>query len=267
SKYKINDEEIDTLKKKLNCSSSDGFVLVLAGDDTAKTALDYVILRSDYAAKFIPKEVRKTNPDGTTSFMRPMPGSARMYPETDCVPILTLPLLSEISLPELIEDRSKRYQKDHGISKDFADGLSKFDFSLIGEHDFDSLVKKFKNLSPSFIAQCLLGSPKEVKTRFGVDFQDDNYKEVLLLLDKVNNSEISKDTFVDLLSRLIKKEVIDYKEFKPEDDGLVEKKIKEIVDKNKSVSFGGLMGMCMKEFKGKVDGKKISQILSKYAKK
>ena len=37
--------------------------------------------------KKLKEEVRKAEPDLTTSFLRPMPGSARMYPETDVPPI------------------------------------------------------------------------------------------------------------------------------------------------------------------------------------
>ena len=31
----------------------------------------------------VPKETRKAKDDGSTKFMRPLPGSERMYPETD----------------------------------------------------------------------------------------------------------------------------------------------------------------------------------------
>ena len=37
--------------------------------------------------KKIAKEVRKAEPDFSTSFLRPLPGSARMYPETDVLPV------------------------------------------------------------------------------------------------------------------------------------------------------------------------------------
>ena len=38
--------------------------------------------------KKVEKEVRKANENGTTSFLRPLPGAARMYPDTDIKQIL-----------------------------------------------------------------------------------------------------------------------------------------------------------------------------------
>jgi glutamyl-tRNA(Gln) amidotransferase subunit E len=37
--------------------------------------------------KKLNEEVRKAEPDFTTSFLRPMPGADRLYPETDVVHI------------------------------------------------------------------------------------------------------------------------------------------------------------------------------------
>ena len=47
------------------------------------------------------------------------------------------------------------------------------------------------------------------------------------------------------------------------DEQEIEQKIKKIVEENKGAPFGALMGHAMKEFAGKVDGKKISQMLKK----
>ena len=50
-------------------------------------------------------EVRKSNIDGSSTFLRPIPGSARMYPETDIKPIpITKKLLNSIKKPELISE-------------------------------------------------------------------------------------------------------------------------------------------------------------------
>ena len=36
----------------------------------------------------VPEETRKMLEGGSTAYMRPLPGAARMYPETDVVPVL-----------------------------------------------------------------------------------------------------------------------------------------------------------------------------------
>jgi len=70
------------------------FVLCVAPAWQAELALEAVLARARLAFHRIPQEVRnvvirKGAPDdGTTTAMRPLPGGARMYPETDIPPIL-----------------------------------------------------------------------------------------------------------------------------------------------------------------------------------
>ncbi len=81
SKYKISPEEAQAVMDALNAKESDAFVLVVSEEGMGRMALARV---SDRAAlKEIPGQTRRVEPDGTTSFMRPLPGRARMYPETD----------------------------------------------------------------------------------------------------------------------------------------------------------------------------------------
>jgi glutamyl-tRNA(Gln) amidotransferase subunit E len=85
SKYKISDVEANAVRKSLGAGGKDAFVLVVAPEGIARMALARVATRA--AMREIPGETRKANPDGTTSYMRPLPGRARMYPETD-IPVL-----------------------------------------------------------------------------------------------------------------------------------------------------------------------------------
>ena len=87
--YGIEAEHVETVRSSLDLSISDGFVLCLAPKWQAELALESVLLRARAAWHRIPQEVRnvvikKGAPDdGTTAPMRPLPGGARMYPETD----------------------------------------------------------------------------------------------------------------------------------------------------------------------------------------
>jgi len=80
-KYSISDKEVSSLRKTLNMKDDDAFVLVIAEKKKANNALEMAIKRAEM--DFVPEQTRKPNPDGTTSYMRPLPGRARMYPETD----------------------------------------------------------------------------------------------------------------------------------------------------------------------------------------
>ena len=93
--YGIEEEHVEAVRKQLKLRSDDAFVLCLAPSWQARLALESVGRRARLAFHRIPQEVRnvvvkKGAPDdGTTTPMRPLPGGARMYPETD---VPTIPI-------------------------------------------------------------------------------------------------------------------------------------------------------------------------------
>jgi len=259
-KYGITQEEVDKIRKKLDCSVTDGFILVADEEDRAIKAIDAAIERAHQALVGVPGEVRKANQDGTTSYERPLPGAARMYPETD-VPMKTITkkLLSSITIPELIEKKQERFEK-MGLGTDLAKLVSRSVKAAL----FDEFVIKFKKVKASYLAEILLSSKKTVRKQFGIDI-DPSEKDFGDLFTALNSGDISKDSVLDILksnnpvsSMLSKFELMSDKD--------IEKEIKDIVKKNKDAPFGALMGMVMKSLKGKADGKKISVILKKLAK-
>ncbi len=97
SKYGFSAQEIAEIDAALESKENDAFVIVLAEEGSARMALARVSERA--SLREIPGQTRKVNPDGTTSYMRPLPGKARMYPETD---------IHAISVTEeLLEDANK----------------------------------------------------------------------------------------------------------------------------------------------------------------
>jgi len=93
--YGITEAEMSAVSSALSVSGNDAYVLCVAPQWQAELALESAINRARQAYHRIPQEVRnvvirKGAPDdGTTSAMRPLPGSARMYPETD-IPVFQL---------------------------------------------------------------------------------------------------------------------------------------------------------------------------------
>ena len=93
--YGIDQNLVDSVRSSLEIEENDAFVLCVAPEWQADLALESVIERARKAYHRIPKEVRnvvirKGAPeDGTTTAMRPLPGGARMYPETD-IPVVPL---------------------------------------------------------------------------------------------------------------------------------------------------------------------------------
>lgn len=253
--YGITESEVRKIKKKIGCTSGDAFVLVAAEENKAKQALQVVYERAKEIFVGVPKEVRKDLPDGRSKFMRPMPGAARMYPETD-VPLIRLDD-SKIDVPELLEDKAKRYQEDFSLSSDLANLVAKRNPEL-----FEELVSKYPKIKAAFIADTITSILVEIKRKYQLDsdkLTDDNFRQLLQCLAE---GKIHKDIVLDVLIDMIKGE-FDVKKYEGLSTEDIHSVIKSIVEKNKNAPFGALMGMCMKKLAGKASGQVISAELKK----
>jgi len=258
SNYGIIDYEIKKIMEKLECKENDAFILIGDNREIAEKALKVVIERLNNLNK-IPGEVRRANIDGTTTFMRPLPGSARMYPETDC-PVIKSEF-DEIKVSEFLTDKIARFQKEYDLSRDLATLIVK------KEKIFDDLANHYNNVKPGFIAETLINTPKEIKKRYNLEIEEDKYLFFLHeVLEKLNKNEIMQEAVIDILVELgnnKEDKKIDYSKYRPVDEKEAEKAIKEIIEKNKGASFGAVMGIAMSKFRGKIPGQKISEIIKK----
>ena len=111
--------------------------------------------------KEVKMEVRNALPDGTTKFLRPMPGAARMYPETD-LPLLKISrnMINQAKkeLPKLRKDIRKDLEKI-GLNEE----MIKLLFKQNKLEDFKELLKIINK--PMLIAKILLIYPKEISKR------------------------------------------------------------------------------------------------------
>ncbi|MBT7368362.1 Glu-tRNA(Gln) amidotransferase subunit GatE, partial [Candidatus Woesearchaeota archaeon] len=227
-KYQFSEEEINSTKKELSLNENDAFILIVAKEKIAKKGINLIIEKlMQFKNIGIVREVRKPNPDGTTSFMRPMPGGSRMYPETDTMPLKTD--ITNIKLPELLEEKAKRYEKEFKLGSDLATALAKST-----QHDlFEACAKKFKNIKPAFIAETIVSTPKIIsrKHKLNTDsLKDDQFK---VLFEKLDSGNIAKDSVEDILISMAKNETIDFDKFKPMSDKDIEEEIKNIIKNNK----------------------------------
>jgi len=255
---------IGTIRQDVNVSIKGGVRVEVKGFQDLKSipkVIDHEINRQQkiIAGGKKPKnEVRKAEADFTTSFLRPMPGGARMYPETDVLPItISKELYDSIEIPELLSDKkeglAKKYGLDQGILKEIINkGI-----------DFEAIIGKYKKVEPKFVATVLVQMPKEIKRKENVEVKVGMVEEALGYL---NDSKIPKDAVQEILLKLGKGEKINLADYKGIDDSKLEAEIKKIIDSKPGLNIGGYMGLVMKQFGGKVDGKKASQILGKLLK-
>ncbi|MFH1200242.1 MAG: Glu-tRNA(Gln) amidotransferase subunit GatE [Candidatus Micrarchaeota archaeon] len=191
--YGISVREAEQLRRLLGCSKPDLFALCFGPQEVCLSALSAVFRRASAALRGVPKEVRKANGPATV-FLRPMPGSARMYPETDVPPVRITPeLLDAIAaaLPEQHAGKKKRLLA-MGLNDELAGRLvcSKH-FAL-----FEKLLAT--KADPSFIAVTLLETLTSLK-RAGVATEKITEAAVTGALLLYSSGKITKSAVAELL--------------------------------------------------------------------
>ena len=111
----------------------------------------------------------------------------------------------------------------------------------------------------------MLALPKEIKKRYKLDAEkltEKEFSEVLLL---INKEEVVREAAIELLASFLQGKSIseEAKKYAPINDKILLEEIKKIVQKNPGKPIGALMGIAMKELRGKVDGKKVNEFLNK----
>ena len=114
--YGIRAEECAHVASRLNLGADDAFALVVERKEVAEVALHAVLGRAAMLLDGVPEETRDLNPDATSRYLRPLPGGARMYPETDVPPIrLTRDRVEAVraTLPEMPREKLARFVREY----------------------------------------------------------------------------------------------------------------------------------------------------------
>ena len=203
--------------------------------------------------KKINKEVRKAEPDFTTSFLRPMPGAARLYPETDVLPVrVDKGHIKKIkkALPRLLSERVEEFSEKYKMPKELAK-------ELIENENFEILKQKFRNEDEFIILRTLANTPREYKSKLNIeDFEE--------ILGYYFQKKITKEAIMDLLEKKALGEKIDINRFEAISEKALEEEIKEIIKEKPGLSQSAYMGLAMAKHRGRVEGKKVMEMINKY---
>jgi glutamyl-tRNA(Gln) amidotransferase subunit E len=269
--YGVTEEEVSQLGKLLKQGNMDAIVFVADTTENATDALKAVIERAKTALKCVPEETRSANPDGTTKYMRPRPGAARMYPETDVPPIqVTEAHIEELMgrLPELPEQLMKRLMKDYGINQKLAKQILDSEYLAL----FEDLATE-KQVSATVVAVALTETLKALK-RDGVTVEavtDEQFREMFGL---IGAGKTVKENIPEILTWLPDNEDSTVKEaIKSLGLGMMSRKeledlVADVIEKNSEFielrgkgALGPLMGIIMKKARGKAKTQLVNQIL------
>ncbi len=202
--------------------------------------------------------VRKAEPDFSTSFLRPMPGADRMYPETDIPPIIP-PQIGALKI-RTVEERMREYAAA-GLSDDVAAQLVREE-GLRGE-SFAAILEWYPAVDRGLLGFIFVALPKDLKRRENLDF--DPWERHADILGPMQRAEIvaSKDVALELAKSIAQGKAPDLARFQAVDRSEVEADIARLVKANPGKNQGMLMGMAMQKWRGKVDGKMLAALVQK----
>ncbi|MCV0400905.1 MAG: Glu-tRNA(Gln) amidotransferase subunit GatE [Nitrosopumilus sp.] len=276
--YGVEQSDLEDLKKFAGIKENDAFLILASPKENIHIVVDQIILRIEHIRDHgIPIDTRLATQSGETKFLRPRPGAARMYPETDIPPIIvTKEELSEAekNIPKSWDDSIKGLETKYKINSQLAEQI--FDSRYIGL--FEKIIEEIDS-NPTFVASILCSTITNLE-RSGLDSNLLKNEEIFKLFQLLKEGKIAKESieiiFENIMSGKSKTtdEAMKNASIKSVNEEDLEKIIEEIVDKNEGIirnqkerAIGPLMGIVMKELRGKASGEIINNILLENIKK
>ncbi len=199
--YGISEEEVAAVKQRLQMNDGDAFVILGGPNDRVEFASEAVIRRLKFAVEGVPAETRAATPNGQTVFLRPRPGVARMYPETDILPIaITQSMLESLEsrVPthwDLIVDS---LVKKYNLNKKLATQIFDSDYFTV----FEEIASETK-IEPTFIASKLTEDLTSLQ-RQGVDVSLLTSKDIKEIFKELDKGSTQKEAVILLFEGMIK---------------------------------------------------------------
>ena len=275
--YGINDEDISIVKNILKIKENDAFLILAAASSKIDFAIDSIINRLVEAKKGVPAETRLATQTGETIFLRPRPGASRMYPETDIPPILvTSDELenAEKNIPKSWDESLLELQKKYDLNPQLSEQI--FDSQYI--ELFEKIVKRTK-VNPTFVASILCSTITNLE-RSGLNSNLLRNEDIVKSFQLLEEEKIAKESIEMIFENIMDEksqtieEAMKNASIEAVNESDLEKIIEEIVEKNQEIvknqkerAVGPLMGIVMKELRGKASGEMINKLLLKNIKK
>lgn len=269
--YGIEQEEVDGLRALLKAEKDDGFLIVAGPREKIEFAVDAVINRIADAKNGVPAETRAATQSGETVFLRPRPGSSRMYPETDIPPIIVSNeelQFAKDNVPKPWDEAILELQKKYGLNAQLAEQM--FDSEYLDL--FESVCADGKN-NPNFVASILCSTITNLQ-RKGLDGALLKPEHIRRSFEMLSEQKIAKESLEMIYEYIMSGQVKTIEEFVEKhsqsvSDADLEDILDEIIGNNMDAiksqgarSSGMLMGLAMKSLRGKVSGEKISKLLT-----
>lgn len=212
-------------------------------------------------------EVRGANENATTNFQRPLPGFARMYPETD-LPLLKISKQmiddAKRTLPRLKHEVREELVKE-GLTPELAklllqkDKLAEFK-ELVQIYNSPNLIVKMVVLWREEIASHEEKSIEEIEDKLNLDLLED-------ILFSLKTGKIKEADVKRIMKEVVHGKTIEEAMKKEEANTQeLEEEVLKLIKEKPGLTLNAYMGLLMAKYKGKFSGKEIIETLKKYVK-
>ncbi len=210
--------------------------------------------------------VRNALPSGQTEYLRPMPGKARMYPETDLLLLrIGLERINRLkkSLPKLKHDIRAELKKK-GLGDDLI-GLVMD--TPRGLDEFNTLLNVIP-LDAPLVAKMITLWRTELSVKYKRSFEDIcsvlNERVLETILEKVKSKKLDAGDVRQVMARLVEgMSMGEATKIEKIDDNELEGEVRALIKQKPGLRPNAYMGLVMAQFKGKLDAKKAMELITK----
>jgi len=271
--YGINDSDVDRVRKHLELVNVDGFLLIAGEDSKLDYAVNSIIKRIQDAVNGVPAETRAATQDGETVFLRPRPGASRMYPETDIPSISVMPeevKLAMENIPKSWDESISEIQQNYNLNPQLSEQIFDSEYMEL----FEKICGNKKN-SPNFVASMLCSTITNLE-RNGLDAMLLKPEHIIESFELLASGKIPKESLEIIFESIMsgKSRNVSTAMQSTDVSSMGEDKLNEILDKiiqnNIDLvkklgenAITTIMGIAMKEVRGKASGKMVNDLLRK----
>ncbi len=274
--YGITQQDVDGLSVLHGITAGrDAFVLLATPPEKSRAITRQILNRMrEIRDNAIPRDTRLATQSGQTKFLRPRPGAARMYPETD-MPVITVTQeeLQEAqdSIPRSWDESILAIQDRYRLNPQLAEQMFDSRYMKIFEE-----IMGDGGTNPIFAASVLCSTIINLGRKDGMQaalLKDSDIRESFRLLkeDKITKESIEM-IFESIMvgtsegvDEAIKNSSIQQQVSKSELMGIIEtitEEYSDLIESQKERAIGPLMGIAMKKLRGRAPGEEVSRRLS-----
>jgi len=271
--YGINDSDVGKVRKHLELADKDGFLIIAGEDSKLNYAVNSIINRIQDATNGVPAETRAATQDGETVFLRPRSGASRMYPETDIPSISVMPeevKLARENIPKSWDDSIAEIQQKYDLNFQLSEQIFDSEYMEM----FEKICENKKN-SPNFVASILCSTITNLQ-RKGFDALLLKPEHIAELFELLADDKIPKESLEIIFENIMSgksdtvSDAIQSTAVTSMSEGELNAILDEIIQKNMELvkelgenAITTLMGIAMKQVRGKASGQTVNVLLRK----